>query len=78
MQMFVCEECGCVESLDLVLVADHTKPGTSLLCSACLPVGVSTGGLRAGTGKWHGMFPKAPPSPGDQLCNRPTGIGNGD
>lgn len=45
MQMFVCEECGCVESLDLVLVADHVEPGTSLLCSACLPVGVSTGGI---------------------------------
>lgn len=78
MSVFVCEECGSIEELDLVLASDAVTPGAKLLCSACLPVGVSVGGLRSGTGKWHGHFPRRQYDPSQDLpINRPTGMDMG-
>lgn len=68
MPLFVCDKCGCIEntacghwwarkhvffeegSLDPELVG---KP----LCSECIPARYSDGSP-AGTGEWHGRFPK--------------------
>lgn len=78
MAVFVCDQCGSVEELDLVLSGPTVEPGSRMLCSACLPVGVAQGGFRAGTGQWHNRFPRRPYDPEQDLpVNRPTGIGFG-
>lgn len=78
MSVFVCDQCGSIEELELVLTADTVAPGAKLLCSACLPVGVSVGGLRPGTGKWHGHFPRRQYNPEQDLpINRSGGMDMG-
>lgn len=72
---FVCHKCGCVECLELVLTADTVQPGAPMLCSACLPIGVVQYGFKAGTGEWHGMFPRRGfNSANDLVVNKPTGF----
>lgn len=78
MSLFVCENCNNIEELELVLSGTAVEPGTRLLCSACLPIGVAAHGLKAGTGKWHGFFPQKPYDPEyDLVVNRPTGLSVG-
>lgn len=75
MTEFVCHKCGSVENLELVLAADSVTPGAPMLCSACLPVGVAQYGFKAGTGQWHGFFPRrAFNSKDDIVCNQPNGL----
>lgn len=77
MPLFVCESCGSVEELELVLAAPAVKPGTRLLCSACLPEEAKDG-LKAGTGQWHGFFPRRQFDPNDDIVvNRPNGLSVG-
>lgn len=76
--IFVCEKCNCIDELDLVLSGPRPEPGYKLLCSSCLPVGVAQGGLRAGTGEWHGKFPRQEYDPTqDLVINRPSPLGLG-
>lgn len=76
MAIFVCEKCGNIEELDLVLAKPQVDSDTPLLCSRCLPVGVAKGGLRAGDGKWHGHFEERKYDPEQDLpINRATGLG---
>jgi len=75
---FVCDQCGCIECLELVLAAPAVTPGAKMLCSACLPVGVAADGFRAGNGSWHGHFERRSYDPANDLpVNRPTGLGFG-
>lgn len=77
MPLFVCESCDSIEELDLVLAEPSVKPGTHLLCSACLPA-VAKNGLKAGTGRWHGLFPRKTFDPNDDIVvNRPNGLSVG-
>lgn len=77
MPLFVCESCGSIEELDLVLAEPSVKLGTRLLCSACLPAEASNG-LKAGTGQWHGHFPRRQFDPEiDVVVNRPNGFSVG-
>lgn len=75
MPVFVCDKCGCIEELSLVLSAPCVTPGSEMLCSECLPVGIASGGFKAGDGKWHGHFPKRLYDPAVDLpVNRENGI----
>lgn len=79
MPSFVCDRCGCIEELDLVLDAAAVTPGAPMLCSECLPVGVAQNGFKAGTGVWHGLFAKRHYDPAvDIPVNRPTGLSFSD
>ena len=76
--LYVCDNCGCVDCLSLNLAAPAVTPGAKFLCSECLPVGVAQGGFAPGTGKWHGRYPKRAYDPTmDLVVNRPTGLGLG-
>ncbi len=78
MPLFVCEKCNSIDELDLVIATDAVKPGTQLLCSACLPT-VAKDGLKAGTGQWHGLFPRRAFDPKEDIVvNRPNGLSVGD
>lgn len=78
MPIFVCDNCGSIEELGLVLAAPQVEPGAKMLCSACLPVGVAQSGFRPGNGQWHGHFPRRQFDPTQDLpVNRPTGLGTG-
>lgn len=60
--LFVCDECGCVESRDLA----PSPVNGQFLCSLCNPLSL----------KWHGEFPRLPyDSKTDIVCNRSTGLG---
>jgi hypothetical protein len=60
-RLFVCNCCGCVDSLDLA-----PAPNGQWLCSLCNPL----------TRKWHGQFPREPyDEKNDIVCNRQTGLG---
>ncbi len=75
MPAFVCDKCGCIEELELVLDGSGDTPGTPMLCSECLPVAVAQHGYKAGTGQWHDFFPKRLYDPTKDLpVNRPTGL----
>lgn len=75
MSLFVCDRCGCIEELELVLAATVVTPGATMLCSECLPVGKAQNGFKAGTGQWHGLFAKRQYDPAMDLpVNRPTGL----
>lgn len=77
MPLFVCEKCSSIEELELVAVGPAVKPGTPLLCSACLPTEAKDG-LKAGTGQWHGFFPRRQFDPNnDIVVNRPNGLSVG-
>jgi len=64
MGLFVCENCNCIENTALghywarqyIKFKDETLNGKAL-CSECTPIEFDDGN-RAGTGKWHGKFPK--------------------
>lgn len=76
MPVFVCDSCGNIEELDLVLAKPQVDPGARMLCSKCLPVGVAQGGFKAGDGKWHGHFEERKYDPDQDLpINRSTGLG---
>lgn len=62
MTAFVCDDCECVDLIELT----PPQEGTRMLCSACHP---SAGG-------WHGHFEKKQYNKEvDVVCNAPTGLG---
>lgn len=64
MGLYVCENCGVIENTALghhwsrkyLEFEDSSKNGMSL-CSECIPLKYNDGS-KAGTGEWHGKFPK--------------------
>ena len=62
-RLFVCEQCNCVDNIDLAPAAIH---GKHYLCSLHHPQSL----------KWHGEFPREPYDPlHDIVCNKPNGLG---
>jgi hypothetical protein len=65
MPLFVCENCNCIENTatghywrrNHVSFGDNHHLNGKALCSECEPLKFSDGSA-AGTGKWHGKFPK--------------------
>lgn len=67
MMLFVCDNCGSVDAVELAYPELKVPPLslTELKCSGC-------------QGKWHGQFEQKPYDPSqDLVINRATGIGLG-
>ncbi len=63
-RLFVCEQCDCVDHLDLA----PSQSGPRLLCSLCHPQ----------RKEWHNQFPHSKYLPAsDIVCNRPSGVSLG-
>lgn len=72
--LFVCDKCGTVDALSLVLTAS-APPGGILLCTACLPTTQTYPWLKVGTGQWHNLFERKTYKPNEAfVLNRPTGF----
>lgn len=72
MDLFACDECGCVDALQFAYPdgppkADKETGTVKWVCTRCK------------TGEWHDLFPLETYRPQfDLVVNRPTGIGMGD
>ena len=58
MSLFKCSKCGCIENTatSRFWVRKKDEPP---LCSQCDPK----------IGKWHGLFPRRPPKPNEELIS---------
>lgn len=66
MQLFACNQCGCVDNAELAFAGEFPIDPSEQKCTLCK------------TGTWHDIFPQLPYDPQmDEVCNRPTGIGLG-
>lgn len=65
-RQFVCNNCNCVDLVDLAFAGPFPHNPADQLCTFCK------------TGTWHNQFPREPYLPEeDTVVNRPDGLGLG-